>query len=116
MPTTREAASDMKEVVRRAQTGDREAFEQLYEAYKTRVFNLCLRVSHNRDLAEDLTQDTFLQVFRRIGSFRGEAAFSTWLHRVTFNVVLMALRRNQARLEEVPLETPAREDDSESRS
>jgi RNA polymerase sigma-70 factor (ECF subfamily) len=83
------------EAIRRAQRGDATAFEYLYHAHSKRVFNLCLRMLKNRTDAEDLTQQAFLQLFRKIATFRGESCFSTWLHRVTVNVVLMHLRRKQ---------------------
>ena len=90
------------ELVRKAQQGDEAAFEQLYEGHKRRVFSLCLRMIGDPSRAEDLSQQAFLQLFRKIGSFRGQAAFSTWLHRLVVNVVLMHLRKKG--LDVVPLE------------
>ena len=81
------------EAIRRAQTGDALAFEFLYELHSRRVYALCLRMVGNPSDAEDLMQEAFLQLFRKIGTFRGESAFSTWLHRMTVNVVLMRLRK-----------------------
>jgi RNA polymerase sigma-70 factor, ECF subfamily len=81
------------EAIRRAQTGDSAAFEHLYQLHSRRVYALCLRMVSNPADAEDLTQEAFLQLFRKIGTFRGESAFSTWLHRMTVNVVLMRLRK-----------------------
>jgi len=81
------------EAIARAQNGDAEAFESLYHAHKRRVYSLCLRMTGDAAEAEDLTQEAFLQMFRKIGTFRGEAAFSTWLHRLTVNLVLMRLRK-----------------------
>jgi len=81
------------EGIRRAQRGDGGAFERLYELHSRRVYALCLRMVGNTAEAEDLAQEAFLQVFRKIGTFRGESAFSTWLHRLAVNVVLMKLRR-----------------------
>lgn len=78
-----------------ARQGDAGAFEYLYTSYRKRVYSLCLRMVKNSADAEDLTQQAFLQVFRKIGTFRGESGFSTWLHRVTINVVLMHLRRKK---------------------
>ena len=83
------------EAIRRAQDGDAAAFECLYKAYCRRVYNLCLRMTKNPAEAEDLTQQAFLQLFRKIGTFRCESGFSTWLHRVTVNIVLMHLRRKK---------------------
>jgi RNA polymerase sigma-70 factor, ECF subfamily len=81
------------EAIRRAQAGDSTAFEFLYQLHSRRVYALCLRMVGNPADAEDLTQEAFLQLFRKIGTFRGESAFSTWLHRMTVNVVLMRLRK-----------------------
>jgi len=79
--------------IERAQQGDAEAFETLYNLHKRRVYSLCLRMTTNTAIAEELTQEAFLQLFRKIGTFRGESAFSTWLHRMAVNVVLMQLRK-----------------------
>lgn len=79
--------------IERAKQGDAEAFEALYNLHKRRVYSLCLRMTANTAAAEDLTQEAFLQLFRKIGTFRGESAFSTWLHRMAVNVVLMQLRK-----------------------
>jgi RNA polymerase sigma-70 factor (ECF subfamily) len=81
------------EAIRRAQQGDAEAFERIYRLHNRRVYALCLRMVGNTAEAEDLTQDAFMQLFRKIGTFRGESAFSTWLHRLAVNVVLMRLRK-----------------------
>ena len=83
------------EAIRRAQEGDAAAFEYLYKANSKRVYSLCLRMFRNTSDAEDLTQQIFLGVFRKIGTFRGDACFSTWLHRVAVNAVLMHLRRKK---------------------
>ena len=83
----------LPELIRQAQAGDESAFEQLYHRHKGRVYSLCLRMVRDVSRAEDLTQDTFLQVHRKIGTFRGESQFSTWIHRLAVNVVLMALRK-----------------------
>ncbi len=81
------------EAIRRAQSGDAAAFEFLYQLHSRRVYALCLRMLGNPADAEDLAQEAFLQLFRKIATFRGESAFSTWLHRMTVNVVLMRLRK-----------------------
>jgi RNA polymerase sigma factor (sigma-70 family) len=81
------------EVIQRAQAGDQGAFEHLYKMHHRRVFNLCFRLVRNVEQAEDLTQEAFLQVFRKLSTFRGEAAFSSWLHHLTVNVALMELRK-----------------------
>ena len=81
------------EAIRRAQAGDAASFEFLYALHGRRVYALCLRMVNNPADAEDLMQEAFLQLFRKIATFRGESAFSTWLHRMTVNVVLMRLRK-----------------------
>ena len=81
------------DVVRLAQRGDADAFERVYRLHSRKVYNLCLRMVGNPAEAEDLTQDVFLQLLRKIGTFRGESAFSTWLHRMSVNIVLMRFRK-----------------------
>src|SRR5205814_159659 len=94
-PTSRQATKPVSEAeaIRLAQAGDAPAFELLYQLHSRRVYALCLRMVNNPADAEDLMQEAFLQLFRKIGTFRGESAFSTWLHRMTVNVVLMRLRK-----------------------
>ncbi len=84
------------EAIRLAQRGDAQAFERIYQLHSRRVYSLCLRMVGKPAEAEDLAQEAFLQLFRKIQTFRGESAFSTWLHRLTVNVVLMRLRRKTA--------------------
>jgi len=108
------------EAIERAKQGDEQAFEVLYHLHKRRVYSLCLRMTANTAAAEDLTQEAFLQLFRKIGTFRGESAFSTWLHRMAVNVVLMQLRKKGLPLvsleetmeseEESPKKEPGAED------
>jgi RNA polymerase sigma-70 factor, ECF subfamily len=95
--STHTAKSDLpdSEAIRLAQRGDPAAFEILYRRHSRRVLGICLRMANNRSEAEDLTQETFLTVFRKIQSFRGESAFSTWVHRVTVNTVLMRFRKKE---------------------
>jgi len=81
------------ELIERAKLGDAQAFQALYDKHKRRVYSLCLRMTANTAEAEDLTQEAFLQLYRKIATFRGESAFSTWLHRLSVNVVLMHLRK-----------------------
>ena len=90
------------EIIRLAQGGDAAAFEHLYKSHSRRVYALCFRMTGNAALAEDLTQDVFLQVFRKIQTFRAESAFSTWLYRLAVNIVLM--RRRIKTLKETSLE------------
>jgi len=94
---TRSDADELPEpeAIRLAQQGDERGFERIYRLHSQRVYALCLRMMRgNSAEAEELTQESFLQLFRKIGTFRGESAFSTWLHRLTFNIVLMRLRRH----------------------
>ena len=82
-----------------AAKGDMTAFEELYQRHNRRVYSVCLRMTHNVSEAEDLTQEAFIQLFRKIGSFRGDSAFTTWLHRLTVNQVLMHFRKRSVKLE-----------------
>lgn len=92
----RKADSDsLTATVRLAQRGDASAFETIYQLHSRRVYALCLRMLGDPVEAEDLAQEAFLQLFRKIGTFRGESAFSSWLHRLTANVVLMSFRRKK---------------------
>jgi RNA polymerase sigma-70 factor (ECF subfamily) len=90
------------QVIEKAGAGDPDCFEALYSQHKRRVFSLCLRMTGDHAQAEDFTQEAFLQLYRKIASFRGESAFSTWLHRLTVNIVLMHWRKKG--LMEVSLE------------
>src|SRR6202795_55944 len=81
------------EAIQRARDGDRTVFEFLYRLHSRRVYAVCLRMVGNSAEAEDLTQEAFLLLLRKIHTFRGESAFSTWLHRLAVNIVLMRLRR-----------------------
>lgn len=102
-PTRRNSSNlaesqDQSAILTRAQAGDHEAFAQLYSIHKKQVYSLCLRMVSNVHEAEDLTQEAFLQFHRKIDTFRGESALSTWLHRLTVNVVLMQLRKKGLQL------------------
>jgi RNA polymerase sigma-70 factor (ECF subfamily) len=88
-------APDLKEAIRLAQQGDAAAFETIYQMHSRRVYSLCLRMVSDPVEAEDLTQEAFLQLFRKIHTFRGESAFSSWLHRLTANIVLMRFRKKR---------------------
>ncbi len=86
-----------------AASGDRRAFERLYRAHLGRVFGVCARMVNDRSQAEELTQDVFVRAWEKLGQFRGEAAFTTWLHRLAVNVVLNARKsdgRSRARFSE----------------
>ncbi len=88
------------ELAQAASGGDVSAFEVLYERHNRRVYSLCLRMTQNSSEAEDLAQEVFIQLFRKIGSFRGESAFTTWLHRLTVNQVLMHFRKRGVKMEQ----------------
>ena len=87
-------------MARRAGRVDAEAFEQLYALHHRRVYGLCLRMLQNPTEAEDLAQDVFIQLFKKIGMFRGDSAFTTWLHRMAVNQVLMHFRKKGVRVEQ----------------
>jgi RNA polymerase sigma-70 factor, ECF subfamily len=95
---TNTATSDY-DLAQASSRGDMSAFEQIYERHHRRVYSLCLRMVANATEAEDLTQEVYIQLFRKIGSFRGESAFTTWLHRLTVNHVLMHFRKKGVKLE-----------------
>jgi len=92
-PATPAPLSPEADTLARAQAGDHYAFASLYALHKRRIYSLCLRMVGNVAEAEDLTQEAFLQLHRKIATFRGDSAFSTWLHRLAINVVLMHLRK-----------------------
>ncbi len=96
---TFDASTSDFELCQRAAAGDLTAFELVYERYHRRTYSLTLRMTNNQTEAEDLTQEVFVQLFRKIGSFRGDSAFSTWLHRLTVNQVLMHFRRRSVKNE-----------------
>jgi RNA polymerase sigma-70 factor (ECF subfamily) len=88
-----------KELAQKSAAGDIAAFEELYKRHFRRVYALCLRMTGSPEEAEDLTQEVFTHLFKTVGSFRGESAFTTWLHRLTVNQVLMHFRRRKSRPE-----------------
>jgi RNA polymerase sigma-70 factor, ECF subfamily len=113
-PTAGDKCSEA-EAIRRAQKGDRAVFEYLYRLHSRRVYALCLRMVGDTTEAEDLTQEAFLRLFCKIHTFRGESAFSTWLHRLAVNLVLMYLRKKS--LPAVSIDaTPDPDDDNSSPS
>jgi RNA polymerase sigma-70 factor (ECF subfamily) len=81
--------------------GDLQPFEELFKLYHGKVYSLCLRMTGNTAEAEDLSQEVFVQVFRKLNTFRGESAFTTWLHRLTVNQVLMHFRKSRTRKEQL---------------
>ena len=101
-------SSPEQNLITQARNGDAKAFGVLYEKHKPRIVAVCLRMTKDVAEAEDLTQDAFIYVFRKFSTFRGESAFSTWLHRVAVNTVLMHFRRKGRR--QVSLEHPHPQD------
>jgi len=104
---------DEKLLVRRARDNDYRAYEQLYKLHVGRVFALCVRLCRDRDMAEDLTQEAFVQAWRKLSSFRGDSAFGSWLYRIATNTALSYLRKqkpflNSLDIDDVP-ETGYRE-------
>src|SRR4051812_4103504 len=92
---------DEFDLVRRAKSRDLQAFERLYRAHVSRVHAICLRMTANFSRAEELTQKAFLTVWEKLPLFRGESAFSSWLHRVAVNTVLADLRAEHRRTQRV---------------
>lgn len=109
--TSRDGMTDL-ELVEQAQRGDANAFATLFQAHKMRVYSLCLRMTNNTAEAEDLTQDTFLQVFRKLSTFRGDSALSTWLYRIAVNTVLMRFRKKG--VAQTSLDEPWKSNDAQS--
>jgi RNA polymerase sigma-70 factor (ECF subfamily) len=103
-----------RELVERARGGDPEAFATLFQTHKVKIYSICLRMTNNTAQAEDLTQDAFLQVFRKLSTFRGDSALSTWLHRIAVNTVLMHYRRKP--LSQFSLDEPSRQDSKRARA
>jgi len=101
------------EAIQRAGQGDAAAFEYLYRLHSRRVYAVCLRMLGNTTEAEDLTQEAFLLLFRKIHTFRGDSAFSTWLHRLAVNLVLMHLRKKSLPLVSIDA-TPGPDDETAS--
>jgi RNA polymerase sigma-70 factor, ECF subfamily len=99
-----------QQLVRQAQLGDKEAFARLYETHKRRVYAICLRITREKAEAEDCAQEAFLQCFQKLPTFRGDSALSTWLYRLTVNVVLMRLRTSHGK--PVSLDTGGAQEDS----
>ena len=101
-------ATDRSDAVRRARAGDLDPFEELYRATVGRVHGLCLRMCRDPQLAEELTQESYIRAWQNLATFRGDSRFSTWLHRITVNVVLGHFRSSLRRLE------PAAGDDADA--
>jgi RNA polymerase sigma-70 factor (ECF subfamily) len=99
-PETVAARASDYELAQRAAAGDMQAFEELFRKHRRLVYGLSLRMTQDVAEAEDITQEVFVLLFRKVGGFRGEANFTTWLHRLTVNQVLMRFRKNKARRED----------------
>ena len=113
-------AEDDRALVALAQGGDVDAFERMYHRHAGHVFALCVRMTADRTRARELTQDVFVKVWQQLRTFRGDAAFASWLHRIAVNVVLMSVRsdkRRQARVSLLEdLQPPTRADEETRRS
>lgn len=95
------------DLVARAQAGDQTAFRDLYRQHAGRVYALCLRLTGDANAAEERTQDVFVRLWDKVGSFRGDSAFSSWVHRITVNVVLTERRASGRReLRVMPVAEP----------
>jgi RNA polymerase sigma-70 factor (ECF subfamily) len=105
-PKADHAGSKDYALTRRAARGDADAFEELYRLHHRRVYTLCLRMTQNEAEAEDLTQDIFIVLLHKAGDYRAEASFTTWLHRMTVNQVLMHFRKKKAKREEQAEDEP----------
>ncbi len=92
------------ELIANAMNGDSECFGELYTRHSRRVFYLCYRMVNDTDLAEDLTQEAFVHAFRRLSTFRQESRFTTWMHRIAVNTVLMFIRKRNSSIRETPLD------------
>ena len=90
-------ADEESRQIEEAQRGDVKAFEKIYRTYSGRVFAICIRLSGNVEKSEDLTQDVFLRLWQRLGTFKGQSAFSSWLYRLTVNIVIDRIRWEQRR-------------------
>ena len=102
------------DLARAAANGDMNAFEEIYSRHQRRVYSICLRMLQNAREAEDLTQDVFIQLYRKIGMFRGDCAFTTWIHRMTVNQVLMYFRKRNVKFEKVDSEEGSDKEPSEN--
>ncbi len=96
-------ADESAELARRAQTGDVAAFERLYHTHASHVRAICMRLCADAQRAEESAQDAWVRAWERLSTWRGEAAFGTWLHRLTVNVVLESFRAERRRIARVTL-------------
>jgi len=86
---------DDAQLVRQCQQGDLNAFRELYELHKRRIYNIAYRIHGNHDDAQDAVQDAFVTIYKKINSYRGQAAFSTWIYRIVVNICLNKIRRSK---------------------
>jgi RNA polymerase sigma-70 factor, ECF subfamily len=114
-PEAASARASDYELAQRAAAGDMQAFEELFRLHRRLVYGLSLRMTQDVSEAEDITQEVFVLLLRKVGGYRGEANFTTWLHRLTVNQVLMRFRRTKARREDA-LEDEEGQPSHESRS
>src|SRR5213596_1015159 len=84
-----------RQLISRLQTGDESAVQELAERYTPRIFQLAMRHMKNREDAEEVTQDVLVKVYRKVGAFRGDAALSSWIYRITFNTAMSRLRNTR---------------------
>ena len=94
-----EQADINKEIIERSKQGNRQSQYQLYKLYSRAMFNICLRMMNDRDLAEDMLQESFTEAFRRLDSFRFESTFGAWLKMIVINRCLNEIKRKKAQLE-----------------
>ncbi len=98
---TEQGLIDEQDWVQRAQQADTTAFESLYRLHVDRVYGLCLRMTGNPSEAEDCTQEAFIQAWNKLSKFRGDSAFSTWMHRIAVNSVLGRMRKARRELDKM---------------
>jgi len=101
IPNRATSVPNVVKVEPNAQSHQAQSFEEVFRLHRRRVYSICLRMTGNSTEAEDLTQDVFVLVFRKLASFRGESAFTTWLHRLTVNQVLMHFRKSHVTKEQL---------------
>ncbi len=83
------------DLIKAVQEGDKKAYQKLYQTYIGQVYGLCFRLTSDKSLAEDAAQEVFIQLWRKIGNFKGDSKFSTWLHTVTSNITISYLRKQR---------------------
>lgn len=89
------------DLIQAVQQGDKQAYQKLYHAYIGQVYGLCFRLTGERTLAEDAAQEVFIQLWRKIGNFKGDSKFSTWLHSVTSNITISYIRKQKGWLQKM---------------